>query len=296
MKKLTKSLLVFLLTKIIAVYYSPLLNFRQYRNRKNVIEQFIAENNPTLKRTVSEFSRISLQYYRTFKEQNMLLLLTGTYLNDVDTFNKFLNTVTISGLDTLEKNKNKSIIGISYHIGPFSTIPIILAMNGYNVNLLVRSDTLYKNTKMDLEKINEAMARFARNHGFGIVRFIDSLSSLSLVLVRKCLKEGELLMIYPDTAKESSVSSLPVKFFNTLISGHIGIAKLYRFTKATVLPFSIQWEAKNKIELNIGEPMKIVPDSSDEDIVGAIYGPFEDKVSVNPEQWIQIESYEKFKY
>ena len=57
-------------------------------------------------------------------------------------------------------------------------------------------------------------------------------------------------MVHPDTAKESSVSSIPVNFFNTRIAGHIGVAKLFRFTRATVIPMAIRWNEQNNINLD----------------------------------------------
>ena len=110
------------------------------------------------------------------------------------------------------------------------------------------------------------------------------------------MKDGEILMIHPDTAKESSVSSIPVGFFNTRIAGHIGVAKLCRFTRATVIPIAIRWDERNNINLHIDEPLDINPDGTDEEIVNTFYSLFEKRVAAHPEQWIQVESYEKLKY
>ena len=197
----------------------------------------------------------------------MFLLLAGVYIKDIEIFFNTLGNVRISGLEILERNKKKSVIGLSYHIGPFPMIPIILALKGYNSNVLLRSDTLQAQTKMSLEKINASMDFLARTYNIGKVQFIDSLATMSLVLVRKCMKDGEILMIHPDTAKESSVSSIPVPFFNTRIAGHIGVAKLCRFTRATVIPFAIRWNEHNNIHLQIDEPLDINPDGTDEEIV-----------------------------
>jgi hypothetical protein len=181
-------------------------------------------------------------------------------------------------------------------MGPFAMIPVILALRGYSSNVLVRSDTLQQQTKMSLEKINEGMAYLAKKYNVGKVQFVDSLSDFSLILLRKCLREGEILMVYPDTAKESSASSIPVDFFNTKIAGHVGIAKLCRFTRATIIPFAARWDGTNTIHLRIGEELPINPENSDEEIVSTFYGSFEKSVAEHPEQWIQVESYEKLKY
>ncbi len=297
MKKLGKSLLIFILARIINLVYSPfLIKFKHYHTRKKAIRHFVEESVLHSKLSPTELTMKSLQYLRMFKRLNMLLLLSGVFVNDIEIFYKTLGDAKITGLDILEENMNKSVIGISYHIGPFSIMPVLLALRGYNTNLLVRSDTMEKQTRVSIEKINESMALLARQNNLGRVRFIDSLEPLSLILIRKCLKEGEMLMIYPDTAKESSVSSIPVSFFNTKIAGHIGVAKLCRFTRATIIPFSIRWDEENKIEMNIDEPMDINPDGTDEEIINSIYGPFEKKVASYPEQWINIENYKKFKY
>ena len=140
------------------------------------------------------------------------------------------------------------------------------------------------------------MAFLAQNFNVGKVQFIDTLETLALVMVRKCMKDGEILMIHPDTAKESSVSSIPVNFFNTRIAGHIGVAKICRFTRATVIPFAIRWDGPDNIRLQIDEPLAIDPDGTDEEIISTFYEPFEKKVASCPEQWINIESYEAFKY
>ena len=240
MKNLGKSLMVFILSRVTDLIYSPLLfNFSHSRPREKAILHFVEETKLPLKSSTKELVRLSLQYYRMFKRLNMFLLLAGVYIKDIDIFFKTLGNAQISGLDILDRNSKKSVIGLSYHIGPFSMIPVILALKGYNSNVLVRSDTLQKQTKMSMEKINESMDFLARTFNVGKVRFIDSLSTFSLIMIRKCLKDGEILMLHPDTAKESSAGSIPVSFFNTKIAGHIGVAKLCRFTKATVIPFAI---------------------------------------------------------
>ncbi len=226
----------------------------------------------------------------------MFLLLSGVFIKDINIFFKTLDNVKVSGLDILEKNKDKSIIGLSYHIGPFSMIPVILALKGYNSNILLRSDTLKEQTKMSLKTINKGMDYLARTYNVGRVQFIDSLETFSLVLIRKFMKKGDILMIYPDTAKESSVGSIPVNFFNTRIAGHIGVAKLYRFTRASIIPFAIKFDEQNKIHLKIDEPLSIKLDGTDEEIVNAFYGLFEKRITANPEHWIQVESYDKLKY
>ena len=297
MKKLGKSLLIFILSRVIDLIYFPLFfNFSHSRTREKAIRHFIEESKLPLNKPIDELVRQSLQYYRMFKRLNMFLLLAGVYIKDIDIFYKTLGNTQISGLDNLEKNKGKSVIGLSYHIGPCPMIPVILALKGYNSNVLLRSDSLQEQSKMSLEKINETMEFLARTFNIGRVQFIDSLEPFSLILIRKCLKDGEILMLHPDTAKESSVGSIPVSFFNTKIAGHIGVAKLCRFTRATVIPFSIKWNEEKKIQLDIDDPMDINPDDTDEEIINVIYGPFEKKVASNPEQWINIESYEKMKY
>ena len=297
MKSLGKSLMVFILSRVIdLIYFSPFFNLSHSRPREKAIRHFVGESKLPLKKPTPEFVRQSLQYYRMFKRLNMFLLLAGVYIKDIEIFFKTLGNAQISGLDILDRNSKKSVIGVSYHIGPFSMIPVILALKGYNSNVLVRSDTLQKQTKMSIDKINESMDFLARTFNVGKVSFIDSLSTFSLIMIRKCLKDGEILMLHPDTAKESSVSSVPVRFFNTRIAGHIGVAKLCRFTRPTVIPFSIRWDGRKNIRLAIDEPLGINPDGTDEEIINAFYGPFEKAVASHPEQWINIESYEAFKY
>ena len=297
MKNLKNSLMVFILSIIIDLIYFPLLfNFVHSRTREKALRHFVEECKLPLKMPVTELARQSLQYYRLFKRLNMFLLLAGVYIKDIGIFYKTLGDVQISGLEILEKNKNKSVIGLSYHMGPFPMIPVILALKGYNSNVLLRSDTLQEQSKISLEKINESMEFLAQTFNVGKVQFIDTLETLSLLLVRKCMKDGEILMIHPDTAKESSVSTIPVNFFNTRIAGHIGVAKICRFTRATVIPFAIRWDGPDKIRLHIDEPLVIDPDGTDEEIISAFYSLFEKSVVANPEQWIQVESYEAFKY
>jgi len=289
--------MVFILSIIIDLIYFPLLfNFVHSRTREKAVRHFVEESKLPLKMSVTELARQSLQYYRLFKRLNMFLLLAGVYIKDIGIFHKTLGDVQISGLEILKKNKNKSVIGLSYHIGPFPMIPIILALKGYNSNVLLRSDTLQQQTKISLEKINENMEFLAQTFNEGKVQFIDSLATLSLVMVRKGMKDGEILMIHPDTAKESSVSSIPVNFFNTRIAGHIGVAKICRFTKATVIPIAIRWDGTNNINLHIDEPLEINHDGTDEEIISAFYSLFEKNVTDHPEQWIQVESYELLKY
>ncbi|MFC1827416.1 hypothetical protein ACFLZQ_05775 [Thermodesulfobacteriota bacterium] len=297
MKKPGKSLLVFLLDQVVnLIYFPPLFNLSHSRSRKKAILHFIEESKLPLNKPTDELVRKSLLYYRMFKRLNMFLLLAGVYIKEIDIFFKILGNTQISGLDILERSRNKSVIGLSYHMGPFPMIPVILALKGYNSNVLVRSDTLQQQTKMSFEKINATMEFLARTFNIGKVQFIDSLSTFSLVLLRKSMKDGDILMIHPDTAKESSAGSIPVSFFNTKIAGHIGVAKLCRFTKATVIPFAIRWNDQNNIRLDIKDPLGINPDGTDEEIINSFYGSFEKNVAANPEQWINIESYEALKY
>ena len=297
MKKLGKSLLVFILARIVdLIYFPPLFNFNHSRAREKSIRHFLEESKLPVQKPISELVRQSLHYYRMFKKLNMFLLLSGVYIKDIEIFFKTLRNAQVSGLDILDKNKDKNVIGLSYHIGPFSMIPIILALKGYNSNVLLRSDTLEEQTKIPLETINRGMDYLARTYNVGRVQFIDTLETFSLVLVRKSMKEGDILMLHPDTAKESSVSSIPVSFFNTRIAGHIGVAKLYRFTRASVIPFAIKFDEQNNIHLTVKEPLDIDPDGTDEEIITKIYGKFEKRVASMPEQWIQVESYEAMKY
>ncbi len=293
MKSLKISILSFIVD---LVYFPPLFNLYHSRSREKAIRYFVEESKLCLKTSIPQVVRQSVLYYRLFKRLNMFLLLAGVYIKDIQVFYKTLGNTQISGLEIFGKNKNKPVIGLSYHMGPFPMIPVILALKGYNSIVLLRSDTLQEHAKMSLEKINATMEYLSRTFNVGKVQFIDSLSTFSLVLVRKAMKDGDILMIHPDTAKESSVSSIPVKFFKTQIAGHIGIAKLCRFTKATVIPCAIRWDDQNNINLRIEEPLAINTDGTDEEIINAFYSSFEKNVAANPEQWIQVESYDKLKY
>ena len=134
--------MVFILSIIIDLIYFPLLfNFVHSRTREKALRHFVEESKLPLKMSVTELARQSLQYYRLFKRLNMFLLLAGVYIKDIGIFYKTLGDVQISGLEILEKNKNKSVIGLSYHMGPFPMIPVVLALKGYNSNVLLRSDT-----------------------------------------------------------------------------------------------------------------------------------------------------------
>ena len=62
------------------------------------------------------------------------------------------------------------------------------------------------------------------------------------------------------------------------------------------MPMAIRWNELDNIHLQIKEPLDINPDGTDEEIVNAFYGSFEKNVAESPEQWIQVESYEKLKY
>lgn len=297
MKNIGKSLVIFILSRLIdLIYFPPLFNLTHSRAREKAVRHFVAESGLDIKKSPLQLAEQSLTYYMMFKRLNMFLLLIGVYVKDIDIFYKTLGSARVTGLDIIERNGGKSIVGVSYHMGPFAMIPVILALRGYSCNVLVRSDTLQQQTKMDMEKINKSMAYLARTYNVGKVQFIDSLSDFSLIMLRKCLRDGEILMIYPDTARESSVSSIPVDFFNTRIAGHVGIAKLCRFTRATVIPFAARWDGTDSIHLRIGEELPITPENSDDEIITYFYGSFEKSVAAHPEQWIQVESYEKLKY
>ena len=124
-----------MLSCIVDLVYFPLLfNFRHSRTREKAIRHFVEESKLPLNTSISELVRQSLLYYRLFKRLNMFLLLAGVYIKDIDIFFKTLGNASVSGLEILERNKNKSVIGLSYHIGPFPMIPVILALKGYNSN------------------------------------------------------------------------------------------------------------------------------------------------------------------
>ncbi len=268
--------------------------FKKKRVREKAILDFISENELSDQYDTKTLLDKNNSYYRNFQSLNICLLLTAVF-KDTLLAQSILDCLNPVGLDIIDRYAGKGVIGVSFHIGPFTIIPMMLMLMGYRVTVLVSSDAVGNESGMNLGRINKMMDNYSKNHDCGEITFIDALSILSLVQIKKAINRGEILIIYPDVVRELSANPIPVKFFNTEISGHLGLAKVFRLTGADVLPMSIRWQDDKSMNLDIREPYEINPDDSDAEITEKIYGSFEKQVRIHPEQWIRVINYHKLK-
>ena len=265
---------------------------KQRQERARFLRQFCRENDITLSgRVLSQSHRC----FRRFKRANTALIV-GVMLDDLTGLDRLHRELTIRGRDLLEHYRDKGAILVGFHIGPFTMIPPLLARMNYNVAILARADEFDAATGRSIDDVNGIIADRLSRHGCGTARFIDSQNMLALIQVKKALNRKEFLMVYPDTARSSSVAWAPLPFFRQTLAGHLGLAKLVQMTQADILYLVTYWDDRGRMILEVTGPQTYTKGASAEEILRQIYRPFEDLVSRYLPQWIQVHSYDELKY
>ncbi len=227
-------------------------------------------------------------FARCYRDLNFHILSSCLLADEIGAWEK-VSTIKFNGLDKLKNNNGKGLVVFSYHTGPYTIIPYVLMVMGFKVNILVRSDQVEPETGMSIDEINARINEVCNICGFGQMKVIDSQKIMSLIQIKKALKRGELILLFPDTARDSSVSSIPVPFFNRYIYGHAGLAKLFKLSKANFYPILSSWKENGRIQLDVHDSLNIKPNDREEDIIKSIYSLFEDAIIRNPAQWTRVQ-------
>lgn len=290
-----KLILVFIISKFKSTvdYFDYTFNLKKKRHQ--VIEDFVSENELKCSSALQSVQKESSKYYLKMKKMNTLFILT-TLFNQPKIFDKYISKMNLSAINQLEKYKNEGAIFLSYHMGPFTILPVILVYYGFNVTLLLRSDDATSQSKISFDKIKEKIDTFCgQNKTFGKLRLVDSFSILALIQIQKAIKKKNIVLIYADTIKDSSVQSLPVPFFNQKIVGHLGLIHLFKGTKKQFVPINLCWSEK-QINLQVHPILNMDIKNSDQENLNQIYKLFPNLVKRHPEQWTQVGSYHDLKY
>jgi len=265
------------------------------KTRTQALRLFISENGLETVARDCDAERETHRYYRKFQYLNTAVLFSGLF-DRTQNFDRVARRFTFIGDDIIEQYRGRGVIIMSYHIGPFTMIPLLMVMKKYDIAILARSDEVGLASRRTIDDINRYLSGFLASHGYGKAEFIDSTAKLSLVQIKKALKRKEFLIIYPDTVKQSSASWTPVPFFKQQIAGHVGLAKLVELTKADILRVLTHWDAQGGMVMKVFDRLPYAEGASQEETLRRIYGPLEGLVKTYLPQWIQVQSYEQLKY
>ncbi len=269
--------------------------FSNNPKRAQIIQQFISENNFEYKEEIQALTKKSKKFNRVVKSFNNSAVL-AVLLKNKKIFDRIMSKVDLSSLDKIEQYRETGCVVVSYHIGIYTLLPLILSYHGYNVNQLYRSTDAVKETKLSTEKLNQIVKDFSKKYSsFGELKLIDSFSIMSLLKIQKAVRKKEVIVIFVDTVKDSSSESLPISFFKQKIAGHAGIAQLFKITKAPFIPMNMSWE-NGKSTLTIHDELDLNIEEADQDTLNKIYKLFPELVKKHPEQWVQVESYPELKH
>jgi lauroyl/myristoyl acyltransferase len=199
-------------------------------------------------------------------------------------------------LENLERYREEGIVGIGYHIGPISAVPVMMAILGYDTTFLLRPDTIKKDLGLTIDQINERLEKFCKTNGLGKITGLDSLSTFAVVQMKKRLRKGQILFIYPDTVHSSEADCVAVPFFNSKIAGHLGIAKIYRMTNAKLVPIEFGWHEDGREYFHVKEPLDIHQDLSDEQITCEVYRGMVTRLKVDLAQWLRVRFFDLLKH
>ncbi|MFT5387792.1 MAG: lauroyl/myristoyl acyltransferase [Candidatus Omnitrophota bacterium] len=270
-------------------------NFVEIPFRKKIISEFVSENEFKCKEGLAHLIKRNVHYLKKLKLQNLMFTF-ALFFDNKEMFEEHLSHVNLKSLNKFEKYRGSGCVVISYHVGPYSLLPLILISHGYNVTLMLRPNELTKGAKFGFKQIkNKLEIFFSKNEELGKLTLVDSSSIMALLQVQKAIKRGDVVVIFPDTAKDASVQSIPVPFFQQNIAGHGGLAQLFKITKAPFVPIYLTWE-KEKASISVCDPLDLNEKDSDETITNNIYKLFPELVKKYPEQWMQFISYHLLKY
>lgn len=264
---------------------------KRRRERSRVFRRFCRENGleppPGSERELHRFSR--------HHERSQAALVIGGLLKDLTKLDRVCRGFRIVGGEVLESCRDRGALVVGFHVGPFSLVGPLLTRMGFDTTVLIRGDELTAATGRELAEVNRVLADRFSGEGLGSAQLVDSQAMLSLIQIKKALKRKGLVLVYPDTAKSSSVGWAPIRFFRQQLAGHLGLAKLLQMTRAQVLHLVTYWDEDGTMVLEV-LPCPYEAEGPPEGLLHAIYAPFEGLVARRPSQWVQVHSYDELKF
>jgi lauroyl/myristoyl acyltransferase len=287
--------LVILLSKLQFILDSIYFHCLEKQHRSQIIHNFITENEFGNPGGDKQLIQKNIDFLKKFKLTNATLVMAGLF-NYQELFNEYLSRMDLRALHKLEPYRNSGCVVLSYHIGFYSILMLVLMCHGYDVTLLLRTKDTNKGTKLSTEKIKAGLeALYQKNDKLGCLHFVDAFSLTAILQIQRAIRKGHIILIYPDTGKDASAKSLPIEFFKQKITGHVGLIQIYKILKTSFLPTYLVWE-HGKAVLHVHDPLDINEHTADQEILNKIYKLFPELIKQYPEQWIQIISYPFLKY
>ena len=280
---------------VVARKNGPLFSGVRNKARREAIRRFVNENCPDQISKIDEITKKNDEYQDRFFSFSLAASL-AVFFNRPNTLRRLAEDIDVQGLEILDKYRDEGVIAFGYHIGPISVVPVMMTLLGYDTTFLLRPDTIKRDLGLTIEQINARLKVFGRNDEIGEISGIDSFSSFSIVQMKKRLRKGQILFIYPDTVHTSSADCVAVPIFNSEIAGHLGVAKLYRMTSAKIVPIDFGWHDDGRQYFHVKPPLEIHDDLSDEQIVRRVYQGMETRLRVDLAQWLRVRIFDLLKY
>ncbi len=241
--------------------------------------------------------RIRRRYViQTIREQMQLNESEATRLAKNVYFNFLLNACEMAGLkfispdDLLERihcddlhllqealDRKKGAIIVSGHFGLWELVPPWLALNGFDVTVVVRRQN---NPEVDkwMEEMRQRLGPCTTDSGYGIREILKS------------LRQGHILALMTD--QDNGKQGMFVKFFRKWASAPTGPAAISLRTGAPIVPLALFPDYQKRHHLKIWQPL--YPENFSNDLAGqqklsAAYTKIvEEMIESRPEQWFWL--------
>jgi KDO2-lipid IV(A) lauroyltransferase len=192
---------------------------------------------------------------------------------------QLIDRVECEGLEHLKTalSHKKGAIIISGHFGLWELVPSWLALNGFDVSIVVR--------RQNNPEADRWMEEMRQKHG---PKTTDSGYSIREIL--KSLRKGHILALMVD--QDNGKQGIFVKFFNAWASAPTGPALISLKTGAPIVPLAMFPDYNHKHQLKIFHP--IMPEQFTNDTAGqqkltAEYTKIlENLIRKQPEQWFWL--------
>ena len=192
---------------------------------------------------------------------------------------QLMDKIRVEGLEHLQEALagKKGTIIVSGHFGLWELVPPWLALNGFDITVVVRRQN---NAHIDawMEKMRQRHGARTTDSGFGMRNILKS------------LRQGHILALMVD--QDNGKQGIFVKFFNQWASAPTGPAAISLKTGAPIVPLAIFPDYDRQHLLKIYPP--IYPRDFSDDIAGqqkmtAIFtGLLENIIKLQPENWFWL--------
>ncbi|MBI3038630.1 lysophospholipid acyltransferase family protein [bacterium] len=217
---------------------------------------------------------LSGKVYQAFFE-NSLEMATLPYIGK----DRLLGRIRAEGFENLlgAVAKNRGVILISCHYGPWELIPPWLCEKGFPVTIVVRRQ---KNVYVDswMEFMRNSHGCFTTDSGFGMRKIL------------KTLHQGNFLALMSD--QDSGKEGIFVRFFEGFASAPPGPAIIAQKTGAAILPVVIHVKEKQPHLLEIRPPIfpsEFLPGIEGARAITQAYTSIlEEWIRNRPEQWFWL--------